>query len=308
MAKHILEKHIKKIYDTLKNVKGGKNADYIPELKKVNPNLYAISIVTVNGEDYSVGDYETEFAIESCSKVFTLALALEKVGIKVLKEKIGTDKSLDTFNSINAVENNLSHTINSFNNGGAMATTSLLYEKNKSKNKNNVVKKIVDNMSDFAGRKLHINKKIYLSEINNASHNLSIAYLLNSYGRFYGDVQECVDIYTRQCSVMVTSRDVAIMAATLANKGVNPKTHKKTIEPNYISYILNHMRDHGVYEESGDWTKTIGLPVKSGVSGILMIVIPGVMGIGIISPPLNKYGNSVKGIKTAKLLLKLLQA
>jgi glutaminase len=304
LEKHILEKHLKKIYDTLKNGKGGKNADYIPELKKVNPNLYAISIVTVDGEDYSVGDYKKEFAIESCSKVFTLALALEKVGIKVLKEKIGTDKSLDTFNSINAVENNLSHTINSFNNGGAMATTSLLYEKNKNKNK--TLNKIVDNMSEFAGRKLHVDKKIYTSEINNASHNLAIAYLLNSYNRFYGDVQECVDIYTRQCSVMVTSRDVAIMAATMANKGVNPKTHKKIIEQKYISYILNHMKDNGLYEESGDWMKTVGLPVKSGVSGIVMIVIPGVMGIGIISPPLNKYGNSVKGIKTAKLLLKSL--
>ena len=196
----------------------------------------------------------------------------------------------------------MSHTINSFNNGGAMATTSLLYEKNKTK----VIKKIVDNMSDFAGRKLHINKNIYLSEINNASHNLAIAYLLDSYNRFYGDVQECVDIYTQQCSVMITSSDVAIMAATLANGGVNPKTHKKIIEKKYISYILNHMEDNGLYGESSDWMKTIGLPIKSGVSGILMIVIPGVMGIGIMSPPLNKHGNSVKGLKTAKLLLRLL--
>ena len=299
-----LEKHIKKIYDTLKHVKGGKNADYIPELKKVNPNLYAISIFTVDGTSYNVGDYMTEFAIESCSKVFTLSLALEKFGIKAVKEKIGTNKSSETFNSINASEKHVSHTINSFNNGGAMATTSLLYEKNKTK----TVKKIVDNMSDFAGRKLHVNKNIYLSEINNVSHNLAIAYLLDSYNRFYGDVQDCVDIYTKQCSVMVTSRDVAIMAATMANKGVNPKTGQKIIEQKYISYILNHMKDNGLYEESGDWMKTVGLPVKSGVSGILMIVIPGVMGIGIISPPLNKYGNSVKGIKTAKLLLKELLA
>ena len=296
-----IENHIKKIYDKLKNVKGGKNADYIPELKKVNPNLYAISIFTVNGDNYNIGDYKKEFAIESCSKVFTLSLALEKVGIKALKEKIGTTKSLDKFNSINAVENNTSHTINSFNNGGAMATTSLLYEKNKTK----TVKKIVDNMSDFAGRKLHVDKKLYSSEINNSSHNLAIAYLLNSYDKFYGDVQACVDIYTRQCSVMVTSADVAVMAATLANKGVNPKTDKKIIEQKYISYILTHMEDNGLYEQSDDWMKTIGFPVKSGVSGIVMIVIPGVMGIGIISPPLNNYGNSVKGIKTAKLLLPL---
>jgi len=292
---------INKIYDKFKNVKGGKNADYIPELKKVNPNLYAISIFTVNGDEYNIGDYSKEFAIESCSKVFTLSLALEKYGIKTLKEKIGIDTSLDKFNSINAVENNLMHTINSFNNGGAMATTSLLYEKNKS----HFIKKIVDNMSDYAGRKLQVDKKIYLSEMNNASHNLAIAYLLNSYDRFYGDVQTCVDIYIKQCSVMVTSRDVAIMAATLANKGFNPKTRKQVIDPKYILYILNHMKNNGLYEESGDWMKTVGLPAKSGVSGILLIVIPGVGGIGIVSPPLNKYGNSVKGIKTAKLLSKL---
>ena len=298
-----IKNHIKKTYDTFKNVKGGKNADYIPELKKVNPNLYAISIFTIDGKSYNIGDYKKEIAIESCSKVFTLSLALEKVGIKTLKEKIGAKKSLDVFNSINAAENNVSHTINSFNNGGAMATTSLLYEKNKTK----MLKKIVDNMSDFAGRKLHINKNIYLSEINNASHNLAIAYLLDSYNRFYGDVQECVDIYTKQCSVMVTSSDVAIMAATLANKGINPKTHKKIIEQKYIPYILKHMEDNGLYEESGDWMKTVGLPIKSGVGGILMIVVPGVMGIGIMSPPLNKHGNSVKGLKSAELLLQLLK-
>ena len=301
--KNDIKNHIKKTYDTLKNVKGGKNADYIPELKKVNPNLYAISIFTIDGKSYNIGDYKKEIAIESCSKVFTLSLALEKVGIKTLKEKIGAKKSLDVFNSINAAENNVSHTINSFNNGGAMATTSLLYEKNKTK----MLKKIVDNMSDFAGRKLHINKNIYLSEINNASHNLAIAYLLDSYNRFYGDVQECVDIYTKQCSVMITSSDIAIMAATLANGGVNPKTQKNIIEKKYISYILNHMEDNGLYGESSDWMKTIGLPIKSGVSGILMIVVPGVMGIGIMSPPLNKHGNSVKGLKTAKLLLRLLK-
>ncbi len=298
----INSEEVDKIYNKLKNTKGGKPADYIPELKKVNPNLYAISIFTINGNEYNVGDYNKEFAIESVSKVFTLSLALEKVGIQALKAKIGADKSFDKFNSINAIETNIKHTINSFNNGGAMATTSLLYEKNKKR----FEKKIVDNMSDFAGRKLHVNNKIYLSEINNASHNLAIAYLLNSYDRFYGDVQTCVDIYTRQCSVMVTSRDIAIMAATLANKGVNPKTQKQIIEPKYITYILSHMEDNGLYEESDDWMKNIGFPVKSGVSGVLLIVIPGIMGIGIYSPPLNKHGNSYKGIKTAKLLSKFL--
>jgi glutaminase len=291
-------KDIENIYLKLKNTKGGKNADYIPELKKVNPNLYAISIFTIDGYEYDIGDYDTEFSIQSCSKVFTLALALEKYGIQILKSKIGTHKSYEKFNSINAIENDKTHTINPFDNGGAMATTSLLYEKNKKQ----FEKKIIDNMSEFAGRKLQVNHKIYLSEITNLEHNLAIAYLLKSYDRFYADVDKTVDVYTKQCSVMVTTHDLAVMAATLANKGVNPKTKQRVTSEKNTNYILEQMIRNGLYEESDDWFKNVGFPAKSGVGGLLMIVIPGVMGIGIASPPLNKHGNSLKGIKTAKLL------
>jgi glutaminase len=297
-----MEDDINKIYSKLKNTHSGKNADYIPELKKVDPKLYAISIYTVDGHVYNIGDYTTEFAIESCSKVFTLALALEKYGIPFIKAKIGNEKTLIKFNSINEIIKNKVHTINSFNNAGAMATTSLLYEKNMKKYEN----KIVDNMSDFAGRKLQVDKKIYLSEFNKAEHNLAIAYLLKSYNMFYGDVEQSVDIYTRQCSVMITSQDLAVMGATLANQGVNPKTRHKIIDKKYIPYILKHMEEHGLYEESDDWMKMVGVPAKSGVSGALLAVIPGVMGIGIFSPPLNKHGNSSKGIKTLKLLKNVL--
>jgi glutaminase len=298
----MFEEDITKIYNKIKPIHSGKNADYIPELSKVNPNLYAISIYTIDGSSYNIGDYTTEFAIESCSKIFTLALALEKYGIKSLQTKIGELKAFDKFNSINEILER-KHTLNSFSNGGAMATTSLLYNKNKKL----FERKIIDSMNKFAGRKLHVDKKIYLSEISHVDHNLSIAYLLNSFNRFYGDVQDTVDVYTRQCSTIVTTQDLAIMAATLANKGINPKTNKRVIQTNYISYILKHMEEHGLYEESDDVIKNIRFPAKSGVSGSLLVVIPGVMGIGIYSPPLNKYGNSVKGIKTMKLISKLLQ-
>jgi glutaminase len=294
---------IGKIYLKLKNTKGGKNPDYIPELKKVNPNLYSISIFTVDGYEYDIGDYDTKFAIQSCSKVFTLALALEKFGITTLKTKIGTHKSYEKFNSIHAIENDKTHTINSFDNGGAMATTSLLFEKTKT----SVEKQIIDNMSKFAGNKLHFDKKIYLSEITNAEHNLAIAYLLKSYNRFYADVDKTVDIYTKQCSVMVTTSDLAVMAATLANKGVNPKTKERVINAKFIPFILEQMVNNGLYEESDNWFKNVGYPAKSGVGGLLMIVIPGLMGIGIASPPLNSHGNSFKGIKTAKLIADLLK-
>jgi glutaminase len=293
---------VRKIYNKLKNTGGGKNADYISALEKVNPNLYSITICTVDGQYFNIGDFKHEFAIESCSKVFTLALALEKYGKSVLKDKIGEYTSKENFNSICAVDKISNHTINSFNNGGAMATTSLLYNPNKQK----FIKVIVDNMSDFADKKLHINNKIYTSEILHSEHNLAIAYLLKSYNRFYGEVESSVDVYTKQCSVMVTTKDIALMAATLANGGINPETKKQLISKSNADYIINHMSINGLYNETSKWMHDVGFPAKSGVSGLLLIVVPGVMGIGIASPPLNKYGNSVKGIKTAKLISKYL--
>lgn len=294
---------IQKIYNKLKNTFGGKNVDYIPELEKVDPQLYAISVFTVDGKQFNIGDFKHEFAIESCSKVFTLALALEKYGKSVLKDKIGEYVSKENFNSISAVDKISNHTINSFNNGGAMATTSLLFKPNNQK----FIKDIVDNMSNFADKKLHVNHKIYKSELLHAQHNLAIAYLLDSYNRFYGEVESSVDVYTKQCSVMVSTADLALMAATLANGGVNPKTKKQLVSKVNTEYIIHHMSINGLYNETAKWMNDIGLPAKSGVSGLLLIVVPGIMGIGIASPPLNKYGNSVKGIKTAKLISKYLR-
>ena len=291
-----------KIYNKLKNTGGGKNADYISALEKVNPNLYSITICTIDGQYFNIGDFKHEFAIESCSKVFTLALALEKYGKSVLKNKIGEYTSEEKFNSICAVDKISNHTINSFNNGGAMATTSLLYKPNKQ----NFIKEIVDNMSNFADKKLHINNKIYTSDILHSEHNLAIAYLLKSYNRFYGEVESSVDVYTKQCSVMVTTKDIALMAATLANGGINPETKKQLVSKSNTDYIINHMSMNGLYNETSKWMNDIGFPTKSGVSGLLLIVVPGLMGIGIASPPLNKYGNSVKGIKTAKMISKYL--
>ena len=228
---------IKIIYNKLKNTTGGKNVDYIPELENVDTKLYAISIYTVDGEEFNIGDYKHEFAIESCSKVFTLALALEKFGEKKLKKEIGQLKSKEKFNSIYATHNSANHTINSFNNGGAMATTCLLYDPNTSR----FNKSLLDNISNFAGRKLHVDEKIYTSEIQNSEHNLKIAYLLKSYDRFYGDVKTCLDVYTRQCSVMVTTKDLALMAATFANNGKQPKTKKQLISKKNVEYIINHL-------------------------------------------------------------------
>ena len=289
---------IKLIFEKCKHIKGGKNAEYIPELAKVNPNIFAISVFTVHGIKYDIGDFTKEIAIESVSKVFTLACALKKFGPKVLKEKIGDEASALPFNSIEAVDTSVSHTMNSFDNGGAMATASLLYQPNVKAFK----KELETNMDAFAGRKLSVNYKIYQSELSNLDHNLALAFLLKSYKKFYGDIMKTVDAYTYMCSKNVTSADLAVMAATLANGGVNPLTLEQVIPTKLVPYILDQMFANGMYTESPAWFNHVGFPAKSGVGGAIIIVIPGRMGIAIVSPPLNKAGNSHKGTKTAILL------
>lgn len=291
-----IQQVIEHVYSKIKKLKiTGKNADYIPELKKVNPNLFAISICMADGKEYDVGDYNKEVAIESVSKVLSLALALKTVGITKVSSMIGTQQTFTEFNSISAIEDSPNKTINSFVNGGAIATTSIYYDKNP----NTYHKKIFNNLSDFAGRKITYSVPTYKSEMSNLDHNLAIAYLLKSHDRFYGEVIPTVDAYTKQCSALVTSKDVAVMAATIANYGVNPKTKKKVIDKKLIPYIITHMAANGMYGFSETWMTNIGMPAKSGVGGVIFIVVPHVMGIGIVSPPLDKLGNSVKGILAA---------
>jgi glutaminase len=296
---------VEKIYNKVKQMKEkGKNADYIPDLKRANPNIYAISVCNVKGEIINFGDYDHAVGIESVSKVFTLALALNIHGIKTLIHRIGRKKEVHEFNSMKDVVELDNHTVNSFVNAGAMATTSLLYDETKSNdnNESEINKIILENMENFAARKLKVNEHLYLSEYKTSEHNKKLISKLVSFNRFYGDPETILKTYTKQCSVMVTSKDVSIMAATIANNGINPITHKSLINKEKADYIIEHMYDHGLYNETPIWFEKTYFPAKSGVGGIIMIVIPGVMGIGIVSPPLNKYGNSYKGVETGKLL------
>ena len=293
-----IQKALEETYKNLKKTKSGKPASYIPELAKVDPKIYGISICTCDGTIYNIGDFEKEVAIESVSKVFSLILALEKKGKQNIQRMIGHRSSFLPFNSLIAVELSKSHTINPFVNAGAMATTSILYEKDKNK----FWKLIENNLNKFAGSKLKVSNRIYQSETKTNHHNKSIAYLLKGYGKFYGDVDSSLDIYTKQGSVLVNSKDIAIMAATLSNGGINPITGDKAMSKKNITYVLGQMIGGGLYEYSDTWMTEIGIPGKSGVGGVIMCVVPGIMGIGIVSPPLNKEGNSVKGVKTAKML------
>jgi glutaminase len=273
----------------------------------IDKSIYAISICDVKGDITNFGDYKIELAIESVSKVFSLALALEKRGIPYLLDKIGNRDEKRNFNSIYDVVHIKNHTINSFVNAGAMATTSLLYNHALSKedNKKQIDKDILKCMKKFAGRKLHINNNLYLSEHKDSTTNRTIIDKLVSFNRFYGDPKVVLESYTKQCSVMCTSKDIAIMAATLASGGINPITKQRVINTPNSDYIVEHMARHGLYNESSRWWEETYFPAKSGVGGIIMIVIPGIMGIGIFSPPLDKDGNSYKGVKTGKLLTNL---
>ena len=285
----------------------GKNASYIPYLLNIDKSIYAISICNIKGDIVNFGDYKTELAIESVSKVFSLALALEKRGIPYLLDKIGNRDEIHNFNSIYDVVHIKNHTINSFVNAGAMATTSLLYNDalSKENNEKQIEKDILKCMKNFAGRKLHINNNLYLSEHRDSTTNRTIIDKLVSFNRFYGDPDIVLEAYTKQCSIMVTSKDIAIAAATLAAGGTNPITKKRVVNTSNADYIVEHMARHGLYNESSRWWEETYFPAKSGVGGIIMIVIPGIMGIGIFSPPLDKYGNSYKGVQTGKLLTNL---
>ena len=284
----------------------GNNASYIPELKTVDPTIYAISACSVHGDIVNCGDYTAEVGIESVSKVFTLALALNRRGIAGVFDKIGSSMERHAFNSTSDVIHTRNHTVNAFVNAGAMATTSLLY--NPAETQTRMRAEIVDNMSRFAGRKLKVNKPLYLSEYTHSDHNAALIAELMRYRRFYGDAETTLKTYTMQCSVMVSSKDIAVMAATLASGGKNPTTGQLMLSPQKTEYVVHHMAEHGLYNESQQWWEKTHLPAKSGVGGVIMIVIPGVMGIGIVSPPLNKYGNSAKGVKTGELLGSMLRA
>tara|TARA_Y100000389_G_C17444076_1_gene510469 strand:+ start:955 stop:1965 length:1011 start_codon:yes stop_codon:yes gene_type:complete len=297
-----LPEFLQTLHKKTKHIKRGKNAAYIPELARVNPNTYGISVMDCDGKLYSAGDHKKKVAIESISKLFSFARVVEKHGMQHMLDKVGVHGSFLPFNSIIATEMAPSHTINPFLNQGAMATTSLLYKKDKSAYFND----IINNMSAYANRKLHVGAKVYHSESETNKKNMALAYLLKSYNRFYGPVDECVDVYTKQCSVKVASDDLATMASVFANYGVHPITKKRHLTCDESIQIMRALRPEGLYEYSDTWAVKTGMPAKSGVGGGILIVVPGVCGIGIVSPPLDKIGNSVRGLIAGEKIVRFL--
>ena len=276
-----------------KNLQEGKNADYIPALAKVDPNLFGIAVVTVAGKTYTAGDIRSEVSIQSISKVFTLANVLQESGAAAVVDNIGVDSTGQVFNSIVAVEQHKGKEMNPFVNPGAIATTSMV----KGSGPDEIWEKIIRTYSDFAGRNLAVDQEVYKSESETNQRNRAIADLMFAYGRMKNDPQTSTDLYTRQCAVSVNTKDLATMAATLANNGKNPLTGKVVLDPDHVPQVLAVMATAGLYDDSGKWLFATGLPAKSGVGGGIIAVSPGKFGIAVISPPLDEAGNSVRAQK-----------
>jgi glutaminase len=267
-------------------------------LERVPSNLFGVCVAGTSGNVYAVGDAEYEFTIMSVSKPFVFALVCQELGVEDVRQKIGVNATGLAFNSLAGIERDPDGRTNPMVNSGAIATTSLAPgATSKAK-----WKFIHDGLSRFAGRTLPVNDEVYLSASETNYRNQSIARLLQSYGRIYIDPTQAVDLYTRQCALNVSAKDLAVMGATLADGGVNPITKERVIDAAVCHYALAVMTTAGLYETSGDWLFDIGLPGKSGIGGGIVTVSPGKGGLGTFAPPLDGTGNSVKGQLVAQFL------
>lgn len=276
----------------------GRVADYIPILGTADPDAFGVCIADVNGGLHEIGQTRVEFSIQSISKAFVYALLCEQIGHERVLDIVGVNNTGLAFNSVVAIELNDGHPMNPMVNAGAIATTALI----PGDTAETQWDAIRAGLSAFAGRTLEIDDVVYQSEAATNHRNRAIAQLLHSYGRIERDPAETVDIYTRQCSLRVDARDLAVMGATLADGGVNPLTGRQVVSATVCRDTLAVMAASGLYERSGEWLFEIGLPGKSGVAGGLVTIAPGKVGIGTYAPPLDAAGNSVRGqIATAYL-------
>jgi glutaminase len=276
-----------------KGLKEGANADYIPVLAKVDPNIFGIALVTVDGKVHSAGDLKSEVSIQSISKVFALAQVIEASGPEAIRDNMGVDATGQVFNSITAIEQYKGKEMNPLVNPGAITTTSMI----TGKTADEIWGKIIKTHSDFAGRPLSVNQEVYKSEADTNQRNQAIASLMYAYGRIKEEPLRACDLYTKQCAISVNAKDLAVMAATLANGGKNPVTGQQVMKAEHVPNVLAVMATAGMYDDSGKWLYMTGLPAKSGVGGGVIAVSPGKFGIAAISPPLDAAGNSVRAQK-----------
>lgn len=288
-----LQQAVDEAHKKYKGLKDGKNADYIPILATVPSELFGVVIVTKDGKVYSAGDTDYVFAVESTSKPFNLAMVMQESGPEAVLEKIGVEPTGMPFNSKIALELLKARSVNPLVNAGAIAQVSMV----KASSEEERWKKVLDNLSAFAGEDLKLMDEVYTSEYESSWSNRAIANLLYNYNRLYSEPEEAMRVYTKLCSVGVSAKDLGFMGATLANGGVNPKTGKRLLDEEHVPELLAVMLTAGFYDESGEWSYTAGLPAKTGVGGGIVAIVPGEMAIAAFSPRLNEAGNSIRATK-----------
>lgn len=297
-----VEAEMEKAYERYRELDTGQVADYIPALACTDPSLFGISICTSSGVDLSIGDSAELFSIQSISKAFVFALVCNEIGHSLVHEIVGVNNTGLPFNSVMAMELNEGSPMNPMVNAGAIATTAMIPGTENSEK----WKFIKDGLSNFSGRPLEIDQDIYESETKTNQRNQALAKLLESYGRLKSDPAEIVDIYTKQCSLLVSAHDLSVMGATLANGGINPITQQRVVSQDVCSDTLTVLASCGMYEHSGEWLFAVGAPAKSGVSGGIVTIVPGKGALGCFSAPLDRAGNSVRGQRVSAYLSRTL--
>ena len=291
-------------YAKYKGLQEGANADYIPALAEVDPNVWGIALVTTDGKVYTKGDVTTEVSIQSISKVFTMAKVMEESGPMSIYDNMGVDATGQVFNAIEPIEMYKGHEMNAMVNAGAITATSMI----QGASYDEIWNSILSYYEGFAGRDLKVLEDVYESEAATNQRNQALAELMYAYGRIEDNPERATDIYTRQCSVGVNAKDLAVMAATLANGGTNPVTGKVLMQDENVPEVLAVMATAGLYDDAGKWLFKTGLPAKSGVGGGILAVAPGLFGIAAVSPPLDAAGNSVRAQRAIADIVEALDA
>ena len=290
-----LEQNLKKLYVKLKNDMRGSVSSSIPALSQTDPDKFAIAAATVDGEVFSIGDADDNLTIQSISKAFTYALSLEQNGSEFLETKVGIEPTGEDFDSVIKLDDQ-NRPYNPMVNSGAIVVTGMINAIEQPTRQDEILKYI----SSFAGRELSIDEATYASEKSTGHKNWAIAHLLRHFNILSGNFKEDLDLYFKQCSIELNTKDLAVMGATLANGGINPITKKKCVEKSNLRNMLSVLYTCGMYNYSGEWVFDIGLPAKSGISGGVLMVVPGKMAVAVYSPRLDRRGNSVRGIKVCE--------
>lgn len=295
---HPFQTFLEELHSKYRNVRDGTVASYIPELAKADPDWFSICVVTVDGRVFEVGDSSQLFTIQSISKVFAYGMALEDRGRETLLRKVGVEPTGDPFNSIIRLDENSKRPDNPMVNAGAIATTSLIRGSNATER----VNRLLELFRRYTGRDVFIDISVFMSERTTGHRNRALAHLMYHFGMIDEKLDEALDLYFQQCSILVNCHDLAVMAATLANKGINPMTGDRAITTEYIRDVLSVMYTCGMYNFAGEWAYKVGIPAKSGVSGGIMAVVPNQVGIAVFSPLLDTHGSSIRGIKVCEEL------